>query len=227
MSRDHRRINGRSGFTIMELLIVMAIMTLIMGISMVAYFETRPRVVLRGVAQQVASEIQKARLLSIQQSRNVRMLFETQAGGQTSDYNPTGVTFEWLVIRVVEGSGVEREVSNYQLPKGYPPVYLWGHAEAIVGGASANTFIDGDLELTPSGALADTEDAGKAFRFSSPQTDRQRNILEVSIKTASAGSPTIGKYLLASDRPPTAAGQDYFAETIAQLSTTKNLWVWY
>lgn len=229
MNRDCNTTRRRAGFTVMELLIVVAIVGIIVLMSMMAYLRLRPRFVLMGVAQEVVSQIHQARMAAIQQSRNVRILVETQTGGTATYYNPTGVTFEWLTVRIVESAGVEREISSYQIPKNYPPVYLWGHGESeVVGGPQSNTFDDDDMLLTPGGTLADTGDAGGAFRFSSPNGEgNKRNTLEVTIPTASAGSPRIHKYLYMEDLPSGASGSGYVPETVAQISTTKNLWVWY
>ncbi|MCG8459484.1 MAG: hypothetical protein MI919_24665, partial [Holophagales bacterium] len=121
-----------------------------------------------------------------------------------------------------EPDGTEEEFFSYRLPKGYRPVFVWGHLETRVQQASANTFADDDVVINPNATVDETG----AFRLSYPVTGAQRNVLEVAF-TTQGGQPVVRKYLLPGDRPTTAPTQEYFTETVASLSTKKNLWEWY
>ena len=220
VKRSIYRSKTRAGFSIMEMLVVTAILGIIGSISVYGYHQFRPRLQINNTAREVMSFIHRARLTAIRTHNIVTISVETELGGNISTYNPTGIKAERLILSRRDAFGNTEELSSYQLPKSYPPVYLWGDEEPTVHGNSAITFSGDTLTINSDGTVSDTG----AFRFSYPK-DGVRNILEVAMLTRS-GSPTIRKYLRESDRPSSLSAQEYFAET---TSTTNqlNIWVWY
>ena len=66
-----RTFKGNSGFTMVELIVVVVILTLVVGIGVPTYHLTiKPRAHLKGATRQLYSDIQLARLRAV--SRNVR-----------------------------------------------------------------------------------------------------------------------------------------------------------
>lgn len=218
--RLRRRSKSRAGFTIIELLVVIAILGIVAAISLFAYRQLRPRLQLTNTAREVMSFIHRARLSAIRSHNTVTIALETELGADVTPYNPTGIRAERLILSRVDVFGAREEISSYQLPKSYPPIYVWGDEEVTVNGESSISF-DGDvLTINSDGTVSEIG----AFRFSYP-TDGIRNILEVAVLTQS-GSPQIRKFLNPADRPSALTGQDYFVETTAG-NGRPNIWVWY
>ncbi|MEM1180456.1 MAG: type II secretion system protein [Acidobacteriota bacterium] len=209
-----------SGFTVLEILVTLALVSIIGAISLYSYQQFRPRLHLTNTAREVMAFIHRARLTAIRTHNTVTISVETELGADGTTYNPTGIRADRLILSRVDAFGNTEELSSYQLPKSFPPIYVWGDGETTVHGASSVSFSGDSLTINSDGTVSDTG----AFRFSYPK-DGTRNILEVAV-LSQAGSPQIRKFLAASDRPSALSSQEYFTETTA-AGSTQNLWVWY
>lgn len=211
---------GNAGFTVVEMLVTVAVISIIGAISVYGYNQYRPRLQLNNSAREVMTFIHRARLSAIRSHNIVTISVEKEMGDDATTYNPDGIKAERLVLSRRDAYGANVEISSLQLPKSYPPVFFWGDDEETVQGASSVTFADDTLTINSDGTVSDTG----AFRLSYPK-DGYRNILEVAILTRS-GSPVVRKYLEPEDRPSELSAQEYFAETTATVGR-RNIWVWY
>ncbi|MEM8994360.1 MAG: prepilin-type N-terminal cleavage/methylation domain-containing protein [Acidobacteriota bacterium] len=212
---------AKSGFTLLEVLVTLALISIIAAISFYSYSSFRPRLQLTNTAREVMAFIHRARLVAIRTHNTVTISVENELGTDSDVHNPTGIKAERLVLTRVDAFGNVEEISSYQLPKSFPPIFVWGDEEATVQGDSSITFGDDVLTINSDGTVTDIG----AFRFSYAKSVGNRNILEVSI-LSQAGSPQIRKWLAPEDRPSSLAAQEYFTETTA-AGSTRNLWIWY
>jgi type IV fimbrial biogenesis protein FimT len=71
-----RTVKGNSGFTMVELVVVVVILTLVVGIGVPTYHLTiKPRAHLNGAARQLYSDIQLARLRAVSRNFNCGIVF--------------------------------------------------------------------------------------------------------------------------------------------------------
>jgi prepilin-type N-terminal cleavage/methylation domain-containing protein len=229
-----------SGFTLIEALVVVAIVGLIGALvfeTMTAYV---PRFRLRHAASEMSMLISKARLEAIRRSVTTVVAVDysdrtvsafAELNGNPNDPERAGALY--LVYDpdpLAEPDRTDYRISLMALPG--PPeagVQIGGPVDGIEGA-------DALVGLTPTpGALANTPkvlvfhpngavDAPGAFRFTD---NRQTNFLETTITTLT-GKTEIRKYLLADDSPTSVAG--FFPEGNVSFepgSVGQIAWTWY
>ena len=119
-----------SGFSILEILVILLVIGILAGITLPTFQALRPKIALTSTSQEITSFFQKARMTAIRQNRTVIGVIETELGGESELHNPTGIKNEWLVLKVVDIYGNEEEISSYQLSRGFPNVHFWGPQRA-------------------------------------------------------------------------------------------------
>jgi prepilin-type N-terminal cleavage/methylation domain-containing protein len=82
-----RTIRGNSGFTMVELIVVVVILTLVVGIGVPTYHLTiKPTAQLNGAARQLYSDFQLARLRAISENIRYGLAFRKTVSGKYYDY---------------------------------------------------------------------------------------------------------------------------------------------
>ncbi|MEO1365772.1 MAG: prepilin-type N-terminal cleavage/methylation domain-containing protein [Acidobacteriota bacterium] len=180
-----KALRSRSGFTLLEVLVTLALISIIAAISLYSYNSFRPRLQLTNTAREVMAFVHRARLIAIRTHNTVTISVETELGTDLDTHNPTGIEAERLVLTRVNAFGDTEEITSYQLPKSFPPIFVWGDEEATVQGESSITFGDDVLTINSDGTVTDIG----AFRFSYAKSVGNRNILEVT--TADPPGPAI------------------------------------
>ncbi len=214
--------SSSSGFSIVEVLVTLSLLSVLGTMTLQALTSWGPRFDLRSSALQANSLINKARLEAIQ--RGVRTVVQADSEDNTlvafADVNgdpmPGNPGYaSYLLFDPDPGLGerqTDYEIGRVQLERstlgaqGFDPVDGFttipgGGEEALV---IASTGIPQDL-----GAFRLADQAG-------------RNVLEVAV-TSLAGKVASRKFLSGDDSPTASPG--FFAEGTG--SEGKNLWVWY
>lgn len=227
--RVERRINettvadrrGQAGFTVMEILVVIAVLGILAGIGFYSLNTLRPIMAIRGVSTEINTMIHKARMDAIRNNRVVIGSVETELGGDSPAHNPTGIKNEFLVFKVRDSFGVETEINSYRMFRGFPNIHFWGHDEGVILDSNAITFANDKVVFNSDGTVFGTG----AFRIAYARSP-VRNTLEIRIPT-SAGVPEVRKFLMPGDRPSGASSQEFFIETAASSGNPRALWRWY
>lgn len=245
MERLQRPSNARrrppaAGFTVLEILVVVAIVGLIAVLALETMSVYVPRFRLRQSTSQAQQLINKARLEAIR--RGVTTVVAPDFAGRAltafaelngDPDNPLAAGARYLVYDPDPGARPDRTdylIGTMTLPGPGDVGVQFGGPQLGVNGLDAVTG------LTPiPGAVAGTPpvlvflptgavDAPGSLRF----TDGAgRNFLETAI-TNITGKSEVRKYLEAVDSPTGAA--DFFAEGNVTFATDKvgeNVWVWY
>lgn len=206
--------------TVMELLIVLAVVGLLAAISFYSLHSLRPRLALRGAASELSTMMNKARLDAIRFNQPVIGTIETDPYDvMVGDYNPTSIGNEYFVLNRQEPNGALIEIHSYRFFRGFPAIHLWGEGDAAIHGSEANTYDNDKVVFLGNGNVFDTG----ALRISYDKKGT-RNTLEVGTPTT-AGIPEVRKFLLLADRPTGATFQEYFVESSG--GPGRILWVWY
>jgi len=213
--------SSSKGFTVMEILVVLAVVGILSSIGFVTLTSMRPRLALKGVVSEMSTMFHKARLDAIRRNQVVIGTLETTLGADTNLHNPLGIDDEFVVFKSQTTMGAATELNSYRLFRGFPSIHLWGHTDSVINGAGAITFKDDKLVFNVDGTVVNTG----AFRFAYRKTG-MRNTLEVAVDTK-AGIPEVRKFLVAGDRPSGAPAQEFFIETMASSGGSRALWVWY
>jgi prepilin-type N-terminal cleavage/methylation domain-containing protein len=141
-----RTIRGSSGFTMVELVVVVVILTLVIGIGVPTYHLTiKPTANLNGAARQLHSDIQLARLRAV--SRNARCgavftagpsytLFMDEDGDLLYDYTDDG-----------DPANDEEVIKKFNLGSEYPGVQY----DTAHGGGDGIDFANSSFSFSPRG----------------------------------------------------------------------------
>jgi len=84
MSRRNRKEDRRSGFTLVELMVVVAITALIAGLSLAEISSASHK--LKGAAQTLRAKMQQAKLIAVKDNCNVYVDFDLDGGGAIDSF---------------------------------------------------------------------------------------------------------------------------------------------
>lgn len=215
--------SAQRGFTVMEILVVVAVLGILASIAFYSLHGLRPRLALRGVANEISSMLNKARYDAIRLNKTVVGSIVTDTDNPVSaDYNPTGIGNEFLVFTMQDNSGNTREINSYRFFRGFPYIHLWGAGDSNIHDTESTTYTGGKVVFLSDGTVFDTG----AYRIAYNKAGL-RNTLEIGTSTQ-AGVPEVRKFLAPADRPASASSQEYFIEALAASGTENRvLWVWY
>ena len=135
-----------SGFTLMELMIVVAISIIVMAAAVPQVIEARRRMELNGAAHDVMSAVQSARLKAVSTGRTMRIRFNCPAANQ---YRIIEVTGDPLV----DGAADRCDEAAYPYPDLNPGARpnLDGPLQRLRGGVTFTAVVN--LDLAPSGRV--------------------------------------------------------------------------
>ncbi len=181
--------NRSSGFTLIEMLVVVAVLGVIAGVGFPILQETIHRLKIEGFARKTGIFVQSARMEAIKRSAQAVVRFDADAGEMVAfvdvDGPVAGTPSDGLFNQVdgAEFRETDYELGRYKLPAGVtlsaPP------DEDVIWGFST---VDGEQVaiLTPAGTI---EVVG-AFRFG----DRRGNFLEVRVEPAATARIQVRKW---------------------------------
>ncbi|UQZ88233.1 hypothetical protein C4J81_03005 [Deltaproteobacteria bacterium Smac51] len=100
--------NKASGFTLLELMVVVAIAAILMTIAVIAYAQYIPYITVRADAKNVLAMMQRARLTAANTQRPVRFLIDCTAVKRQENDNSCGLRLQSAVYetRVVDGKSI-------------------------------------------------------------------------------------------------------------------------
>ncbi|NJL26422.1 MAG: prepilin-type N-terminal cleavage/methylation domain-containing protein [Thermoanaerobaculia bacterium] len=193
-----RYAHDRAGFSLIELILVVALLGILAAITVNAYIQWLPRMRLRGAAEETAVVMQRARLHAIRTNRPVKVMLHPSSDPATG---------QWLVA-VPDGASPDAAVGRVAIPTPPNPT-----ARVTV----TTNFPSGELTYLGNGTI----EAEGWFELADQKTPPNR--LQVALDSVSGSQPKMRKFLLAEDAPGGTAG--FFEQTLG--STNQNVWIWY
>lgn len=195
---------GASGFSVMELLVVLAVIGVMAAVGIPSLLSQLEKVRLEATASDVANLIRQTRLRAIRD----------------------GVQYSVGVVgNTVTGEGV---IATVELELDDPSAQLYpGSGIAVCQDkydGTASTWGGETLIYDTTGTTIDAGGGGDAGTGAICLYDGGDNILQV-VLPFSAGQPKIRKFLKAADAPSGGGGEGFYEKTSA--ATTGSTWVWY
>ncbi|HEX9669485.1 MAG TPA: prepilin-type N-terminal cleavage/methylation domain-containing protein [Thermoanaerobaculia bacterium] len=183
--RPHRQ----AGFTLVELLITLALMAILMLIAVGPLDKFMHRGKIEGIARQTSSLMYRARFEAIQRSVPARVVADGpnhQVFGYVEMSNPLNAVFD---------AGVDRELGRYELPAGVSFLAKSGAENDdnamwnMLGPAGAQW-----VEFDGSGAVVEATDAVQDMLPAVRLADTRENYLEVHLATRATGRVELRKW---------------------------------
>lgn len=190
-----RGARAQAGFSLLELILVVALLGILAALSVNAYSQWLPRMRLRGAADETVGVMQRARLHAIRTNRQVTVKLHPASSPATG---------QWLVA-LPEGADPDDAVARVAIPTPADP-----HARVLL----TTNFPDGELVYLGSGTI---ESEGW---FELADQKNPPNRLQVALDNISGSQPKIRKYLLVG--PGGAAG--FFEQTLGSTSENVWVW---
>ena len=123
MQNRHKDSNmgNDKGFSTLELMIVIGLMTILSGIATLSYLTMRPAMRLNGAGQQVKGDLMKARMKAVSQNKYFKVFFiDDHQYKQCDDANNDGT--------VADGEG---DVQLINIQEKYPGVTFTASADPV------------------------------------------------------------------------------------------------
>ena len=136
--KNTARVSGNKGFTLVELMIVVAIMGLMLAVSIPAFGKFLQSWRLQGDASEIASSLRHARSLAVSKNINVIFIFDQSSGEyyKLQDKNGSGTADAGEIESVARDLSPGVTIDNYTMGQ------QW-----ITFGPKGNTPNGGDLIL--------------------------------------------------------------------------------
>lgn len=95
-----KKIHGQAGFTVMELVVAIAVSMIVLAVGTPSFLSWMPTVRLTSAARQVATDLQVARMKAISQNTSYTVTFNVSAGTYTfgSDSRDIGQLYPGITI---------------------------------------------------------------------------------------------------------------------------------
>lgn len=170
------------GFTLIEMMVVVAIMALVVLIGFPAFLEMLERMKLQNAARESASMLRLTRMEAVKKS--------LRAGVTMSYADRQLISFADANLNGAFDPASDRVLQRMTLPTG---VEMWGPTDADSGGANANFGFpeNGSQEGTAIFDSLGAANAAGAFRFKGADL----NFLEVRVDPPATGRVTVQKWV--------------------------------
>lgn len=132
--------NKQSGFTLIELIIIIAIMSILAGIAIPNFLSYMPKHRLNGAARQVMGDLMAARMKAVKENNRFRVFFLDDHQYKILDDdndNNTEDSGEWTDIKNIQNVYSDVTFSATANPIFYPRGSAWGSTITLTNSADS------------------------------------------------------------------------------------------
>ena len=143
----------QSGFTLIEMMIVIAISAILAGIAITNYLEWLPKSRLNGAARQIMGDLMWARMQAVSQNNNFRVFFLDDHNYQILDDDNNDCDVdpgEWTQTKDIQSEYSDVTFSATRNPIFYPRGTAWGATITLsnsAGSAEVKIAISGRVMI--------------------------------------------------------------------------------